>query len=204
MALSSVQVRALIAAARFALESGRPFNRHVTIHWEVAGIHDSEAAQATGAYLKLIRDWLASSRRTPAWLWVRENGEGKGSHVHILLHIPGGAHWTGTRMKRWLALITGKPYVRSTIQTRRIAGSIGSRAYQANLGTVLAYVIKGASPEAAARFNLDRLEAGGRITGKRCGWSQNIGAARRSNDTQGLSAAHDWALALAGQPNATR
>lgn len=173
-------MRSLIAAAQFAVASGKAFNRHVTIHWQAAGIHDSEAAQATGAYLKLARDWLARSQhQTPAWLWVRENGDGKGSHVHILLYVPGSARWTGARMKRWLALISGKPYARGSIQTRRIAGSIGSPAYRENLGAVLAYVIKGASPEAAACFNLDRLEAGGHIIGKRCGWSQNIGAAAR-------------------------
>ena len=34
-----------------------------------------------------------------------------------------------------------------------------------------AYVLKGASPEAASQFGLERLEPGGRIIGKRCGTS---------------------------------
>jgi len=34
--------------------------------------------------------------------------------------------------------------------------------------------------EAASQFALERLEAGGRIIGKRCGTSQNIGAKARS------------------------
>jgi hypothetical protein len=52
-----------------------------------------------------------------------------------------------------------------------------------NLATALAYVLKGASSEAALRFALGRLEPGGRVIGKRCGTSQNIGAkARKAED----------------------
>jgi len=37
--------------------------------------------------------------------------------------------------------------------------------------------------EAASQFGLERLEPGGRIIGKRCGTSQNIGAkARKAKD----------------------
>jgi UDP-N-acetyl-D-mannosaminuronate dehydrogenase len=47
----------------------------------------------------------------------------------------------------------------------------------------LGYVLKGASPEAASQFALKRLEPGGRVIGKRCGTSQNIGAkARKARD----------------------
>jgi hypothetical protein len=45
----------------------------------------------------------------------------------------------------------------------------------------LAYVLKGASEAAAASFNLERLEPGGRVIGKRCGTSQNIGAMARKD-----------------------
>jgi hypothetical protein len=52
-----------------------------------------------------------------------------------------------------------------------------------NLDAVLTYVLKGASPDAASQFGLERLESGGRIIGKRCGTSQNIGAkARKAKD----------------------
>lgn len=43
----------------------------------------------------------------------------------------------------------------------------------------LSYVLKGASPEAASQFDMDRLEQGGRVIGKRCGTSQNIGSKAR-------------------------
>ena len=51
--------------------------------------------------------------------------------------------------------------------------------YAINLVVALAYLLKGASPEAASQFALERLKPGGRVIGKRCGTSQNIGAKAR-------------------------
>src|SRR5262249_42400838 len=50
-----------------------------------------------------------------------------------------------------------------------------------NLQAALSYVLKGAGEAAAAKFNLERLEPGGRVIGKRCGTSQNIGAQARKD-----------------------
>ena len=99
--LSLMQAKNIIEAAQYAAAIGLPFNRHVTIHWERAGVHDNRAAAATGRFLKLAGDWIAKrgpqfeynqrkSKRLAriAWAWVRENGDGKGSHVHILMHLP--------------------------------------------------------------------------------------------------------------------
>lgn len=184
-ALSLKQASGIIEAAQFAYRVGVPFNRHVTIHLERAGVPDSEAAAAIGAFLTLARDWLRKRGERTAWAWVRENGDGKGSHVHILLHVPAGVTWGGWRLRRWIERITGKRYQAGIIRTARIGGTARTAgaapaAYQANLAAVVAYVIKGASREAGQALRLDRLEAGGRIISKRAGWSQNVGAAARS------------------------
>ena len=74
------------------------------------------------------------------------------------------------------------------IHSKPIGGRLGLEAgnpdlHEINLEAALAYVLKGASSEAASQFGLERLEPGGRIIGKRCGTSQNIGAkARKSKD----------------------
>lgn len=191
--LSLNQAANLIAAAQFAAAAGMPFNRHVTIHWEEAGIADERAAWATGRFLKLAGDWIAkrgglelnqkhSSRF--AWGWVRENGQRKGSHVHILLHLPAGTR-IGSMQRRWLRSITGLPYSASTIKTARIGGTAGAAqsapvAYEVNLAAVVRYILKGASPNAARELGLERLEASGRIMGKRAATSQNIGSAARA------------------------
>ena len=173
----------LITAARYAAAAGLTLNRHVTIHWDKAGIPDGRAAWATGRLLKLASDWTAKGGGTVAHLWCRENGGGKGSHVHILLHVAAGREpWR--MMRGWLGSITRAPYRAGTIETNRVGGTANAwRAtpehYLHNLAATVAYIIKGASPAAAAALSLERIERGGTIIGKRCGTSQNIGRSAR-------------------------
>ena len=215
--LSLEQAKNIIEAAQFAAAIGLPFNRHVTIHWERAGVHDNRAAAATGRFLKLAGDWIAKrgpqfeynqrkSKRLAriAWAWVRENGDGKGSHVHILMHLPTvkitgkngrSVHGDDTPGKqraglanmprRWLRSITGNPHRVGTIKTQRIGGTAGaamtaSAAYGANLAAVVGYVVKGACPAAGRGLQLERMEPGGTIIGKRAATSENIGRSARS------------------------
>ncbi len=189
--LSLNQAAKIIEAAKFAVAIGLPFNRMVTIHWEKAGIPDERAARATGRFLKLAGDWNAKRGGRIAWAWVRENGDGKGSHVHILLHLPANKitgkkrERLGDMQRRWLRSIAGAPYRAGTINTRRIgstarAAQTAPAAYHANLVTVTSYVLKGSTPQARAVLGIWHNESGGRIIGRRCSTSQNIGRAARS------------------------
>lgn len=173
------KVRALIAAARRASAIGRPFNRFITVHWQTAGLTEAEAMPATTALLKYWREWLGGHT---AYIWTRENGGGKGSHLHILAHLPEGREINGRRSIHWIERITGQPYRRGVILTKKIAGAgqPDGAIYAENLGTVLAYVLKGAEPDAAAAIGIEHKH-GGRIIGKRCGISQNIACKARSN-----------------------
>lgn len=130
--------------------------------------------------LKLAGDWLSKCRPLEfnqkkssrfAWAWVRENGRTKGSHVHILLHLPTGTQ-IGTMQRRWLRLVTGRPYSASTIKTVRIGGTASAAqsapaGYRPNLAAVVAYLLKGTCPIAGRELSLetgawrlDRREAG--------------------------------------------
>lgn len=174
------QATGIINAAHTACQIGLPFNRHLTIHLERAGVPDTKAAAAIGQFLTLARDWLRKQALTFAYVWVRENGDGKGSHVHILLHVPAGATWTGWRLRRWLVHVTGVPYSAGAIRTERIGGTVRAALvvpehYRANLMAVVSYVLKGASSNTVAALGLSTArEPGGAIIGKRAGWSQNV------------------------------
>jgi len=186
--LSLNQAANIIATAKYAAAISLPLNRHLTIHWEQAGIPDERAAWATGRFLKLAGDWIAKRGGRIAWAWVRENGDGKGSHVHILIHVPAGAR-LGDLQRRWLRTITGRAYKRSTIETRRIGGTAGAaRAapahYQLNLSAVVGYVLKGVGAATAVTLCLERHDEGGQIVGKRAATSQNIGRAARSTHAE--------------------
>lgn len=187
--LTAAQIANLKAAAQHADKIGLPFTRMITIHWEAAGTPLSGMAKATGRFTDLLTKALARHGSRTAWLWTHEGGIAKGGHCHLLAHVPADLVPRAIgRQKRWLLSITGQPYRARVIHSKPIGGRLGLEVsnpelHAANLEATLAYILKGVSPEAAAQFNLERVEPGGRVIGKRCGTSQNIGAkARKAKD----------------------
>jgi len=188
-ALTAAQIANLTTAERTAKEIGLPFTRMISIHWQAAGVPLDVMAKATGRFTDLMAKALARHGSGTAWLWVHENGDGKGGHCHLLAHVPAALVRRLTTLQiGWLRRITGRAYRKRVIYSKPIGGRLGLETgnpdlHAINLDAALAYVLKGASPEAAPQFGLERLEPGGRVIGKRCGTSQNIGAkARKSKD----------------------
>jgi hypothetical protein len=69
--------------------------------------------------------------------------------------------------RRWVTSILGKPF-KGTIKTRSIGGKAkaafsGSEWYEDKLAAVVAYLLKGVSPEAGKELGLDRVSEGGQI-----------------------------------------
>lgn len=192
-ALTMAQIANLRAAERHAEKIGLPFTRMISIHWQAAGVPLAGMAKATGRFTDLLTKALARHGSGTAWLWTHENvpgnGHDKGGHCHLLAHVPADLVSRLTALQRgWLRRITGQPYRARVIHSKPIGGRLGLEAgnpdlHAVNLEAALAYVLKGASPEAASQFGLERLEPGGRVIGKRGGTSQNIGAkARKAKD----------------------
>ena len=184
-ALTYVQIANLTAAERHSRAIGLPFTRMITIHWQAAGVALADMVKATGRFLDLLTKALARHKSKMAWLWTLENGDRKGGHCHLLVHVPAALVSVLTRLQKgWLRRITGKPYRARVIRSEPIGGRLGLETgnpelHAINLAAAFGYILKGANPEAAATFELARLEAGGRIIGKRCATSQNIGAKAR-------------------------
>ncbi len=189
-ALTAAQIGNLKAAERHAEKIGLPFTRMISIHWQAAGVPLSGMAKATGRFTDLMVKALARHGSGTAWLWTHENvpgkGHDKGGHCHLLAHVPAVLVPVITGLQRgWLRRITGHPYRAGVIYSKPIGGRLGLEVgnpdlHAVNLEAALAYVLKGASPEAVSQFGLERLQPGGRIIGKRCGTSQNIGAKARA------------------------
>lgn len=183
--LTTAQVANLIAAARHAEAIGLPFTRMITIHWQSAGVPLERMVNSTGKFVDLLSKAIARHGSTTAWLWVHENGHGKGAHCHLLAHVPAALVQRLTGLQRgWLRRITGQPYRPRVIVSKPIGGRLGLETsnpelQSTNARAALVYVIKGASPTAAKRFNLELLQPGGRIIGRRCSTSQNVGATAR-------------------------
>ena len=144
---------------------------------------------ATGRFTGLLTKSLARHGSSTAWLWTHENVSGngydEGGHCHLLVHVPAYLVPVVMALQRgWLRRITGQPYRARVIHSKPIGGRLGLEAdnpalHAINLEAALAYVLKGARPDVASQFGLERLEPGGRVIGKRCGTSQNIGAKAR-------------------------
>ena len=188
-ALTAAQIGNLKAAERHAGAIGLPFTRMISIHWQAAGVPLAGMAKATGRFTDLMAKALARHGSRTAWLWVHENCGPKGGHCHLLAHVPAKHVKRLTGLQRgWLRRITLHSYRARVIYSRPIGKRLGAETtdpadYAINLAVVLAYLLKGASPEAASQFALVRLEPSGRVIGKRCGTSQNIGAkARKAKD----------------------
>lgn len=190
-ALKRAQVENLIAATQFSCEIGLPFNRMITIHWEAAGISLKDMAKATSQFLDLMTKVLSRRGGQIAWLWVHEGGISKGGHCHMLVHIPSDMIDVVTEFqRRWLRAITESPYRKGVIRGKPIGLRRGLEVsnpplHRENLFNVMSYVIKGAYPDVAAAMGLPRLQPGGRVIGRRCSTSQNIGAKARAQH-QGL------------------
>ena len=166
-----------------------PFNRFITISWFKADIDDEQAPGLIAHFLKMSGGWVRSQQGQFAWLYVRECDPRSaiGSHVHILVHVPPHlATSFGRRLRGWIAGATGKRYVKGTIKSRAVGRSSRTfennhDAYMVNLVQVIAYVLKGAAPEARRVLKLPGPYRPGPVVGKRIGTSQNIGQAARND-----------------------
>lgn len=186
--LSAASVSCMIQAADFAEQIGRAFNRHWTVHYQMAGIAEDDGAAFVGRLLSLVRKHVRRAGGELAALWARENGDRKGGHVHILLHVPSGMTLRNLT-RRWIKAAGGDPARRvsrvRTIGKTLANAKVGGEHYRDNADAVLAYLFKAASQETGKALELRCCGEGGRIIGKRCGTSQNIGAkARKAKDRQ--------------------
>jgi len=181
--LTPAQCKAMIAAAGYSQRLGFPFNRHWTIHYQKADVADTQATAFIGRLLKLARDYAARNKAPFTAIWARENGDGKGGHVHILLHLPTALSLKG-RTRKWVRLAGGicRPGVSviKAVGGRLSSADIGDAHYCHNVAIVEGYLLKGASVATGRALGLRLYGETGRVIGKRCGWTQNIGQSARA------------------------
>ena len=186
-ALEDRKVDDLLHAARFALATGRTFQRHWIVHYGRAGV----AAEDGAAFVRALLDPLHKLARRGGGeltaLWVREHASTYGEHVHILLHLPFGLSLRN-RTRRWIEA-AGGTYQPGVSMVKSVSGRLvkqmakndsnAGEHHRANAANLVRYLLKSARAEKGDQLGLTRHGRAGRIIGKRCGWTQNIGKAAR-------------------------
>ena len=151
----------------------------ITIDWALAGVHQS--VEATGRFLKLLKDAARKRGWANAHIWVRESGRAVGDHVHILLHLPSCARgWLARNKAGWLKRC-GATKRKGVSLSRPIAGrpiNVGPEAplsalYQSNIDHVAAYILKHCDGAVADAFGIGS-RGRCRILGKRVSISRNL------------------------------
>lgn len=179
----------LIEAAGHAKIIGRPLNRFITIHLDLGDLN-GRAQIAVSGFLRRAGQWLGDRSVPATYLWVLEHAAGTGLHVHILIHVPPTLIMPFSLKARhaWLKL-SGLTPVANVIESERFgprgfdqakASARDRDSYQRQLTGVMRYHLKNLDPDSplAATLGID-TESSTAIYGKRCGWSQNIGATAR-------------------------
>lgn len=179
-------VENILAAGDNSLRKHRGFNRFTTIHFEAAKIADP--VWAIGRLMKLAGDWSRTKGERLRYIWVREAGEGKGDHVHILWYVPPHLSLEFAKRERGWRRLMGAKQCKRAFKSVPIGMSLKHSTYEIQYGQhysdalrgVLAYIVKGAEPKAAEALGLALTRPGGELWGKRCGMSENINRKARS------------------------
>lgn len=169
--LTAKQVNDLFTLTREAHTGKRALNRFITIHLkDIKDLKIKTAQNLVSNIMEKTRKWLQRNGFDHAHIWVLENGDVKGIHAHILVHIPNHhIHEYKRLLKKWLSLKATD----NTLDIKPITypqwGQLGTRS---RVYGVLRYMCKGLDPKTPTQGI--RPEYQGEIIGRRCGHSQLI------------------------------
>jgi hypothetical protein len=164
-AISGSAATNLKEAATFANNIGKPLNQFVTIHWYKAD-GAADASPRFARFRECAQKWLYRKGVPLTCCWVLESPKGE-IHSHMAIHLPPKLLASFTAM---LPVWVGGNDIPGMIDV----GPITTNGWRQ-------YVLKGIGPAGWDKFNIPHRHRNsqGRIKGKRCGTSQNIGPAAR-------------------------
>jgi hypothetical protein len=166
VSISALQARNLIEAVAFAPVVKLPLNVFVTIQW-------SKAAPGDRVQIRLLRfverayQWFFRRKVALAYVYVHEVGTLGEGNTHLMIHVPESIRRQFQRMiPQWLDSQPRRGFidVQPAYDAKRLAG----------------YFLKGTNTTVAKGLGILQSSDQGRIRGKRCGTSENIGRKARS------------------------
>ena len=166
--LTAKQVNDLFTLTHEAHTGKRALNRFITIHLKDLKIKTAQSLVSN--IMEKTRKWLQRNGFEHSHIWVLENGDVKGIHAHILVHIPRRyIHEYKRLLKKWLPLNVTD----TTLNIKTVKypdwGQLGGRSC---VYGALRYMCKGIDPKTPTQGI--RPEYQGEVIGRRCGHSSLI------------------------------
>lgn len=166
--LTEKQVDSIFSLAEKAYEDGCPLNRFFTVHLKGTGEYKDPQKFITGL-MEHSRKWLKRRGLPVCYVWVLENGQYKGVHVHFLIHIPEGFQ---VRFKRSMRAWVSFEWTKTSVRVEGVKyPPLGELNEHSPIYGVLKYHGKGIQPSVAHLFNI-MPKYQGAIIGRRCGFSR--------------------------------
>lgn len=167
--MTAEQVNDLFTLTQEAHTGKRPFNRFITIHLkDIKHLKTKTPQNLLSELMEKTRKWLQRNGFGHAHIWVLENGDVKGIHAHILVHIPRRhIHEYKRLLKKWLPL----DFTDNTLNIKTVKypqwGQLGGRSC---VYGALRYICKGIDPKTPTQDIRPKYQ--GEIIGRRCGHSK--------------------------------
>jgi len=166
------QANHFVHGIEFAQAYGPELNTLVTINFN----HTDCTPERVSAQFERLRDnhftrWLRYRTKgsvPPTYVWVIENTNGH-THVHWLVHLPVRLKAAfSTKLPTWVPSVAGAIHCEAAINVKPAQNVPGLRKY----------MLKTINPK-LAHFYRVRPHPKGRVVGKRCGISKNLGPTAR-------------------------
>jgi hypothetical protein len=187
------QAQNMMEAVAFAKLIDLPLVAHLTVHWAFTDIGDDPDGKLFAKFREGLDKWARRHGFPLTGIWARERlsrGQAEVVHCHLLFHLP-------VQFRSGKGLREAESAIYRLINRHgRRDGDKHGHGYWADEVIKLVihdnpdgkYLIKGGGPEVWKRFGIrkEHRRSQGLIFGKRCGTTENTGAAarRRSKDQQ--------------------
>jgi hypothetical protein len=173
------QVRSAFEAAALAYHARMPLNRFISVDLEPRFVSRAVRPQEfITEFTKAAGEWLNFDGAERAYLYCVENPKGSALNLHILMHVPQDMKTAFRKMEwRW-AKLAGLYKTKNAMKNRWVKRLSDEVSFAIETRVLVNYMMKGARPEICDIIGRDH-EDQGIVSGKRVGWSQNIGDAAR-------------------------
>jgi hypothetical protein len=158
------QIESLFEADYFARSIGLPLNTFVTVSWQNTRQGSEDIQERFQQAIKAMGQWMRRRNCPATWIFVHENPGNSRPNCHLLIHVPSSELGSFKAIApKWFEALEGGVHI---------------RARNGPEDRCLSYMVKGTDFITAHRYGA-KARNQGTVDFKRCGWTQNLGAAAR-------------------------